>query len=127
MSLPVVHVVSDPSQAMPEQGTFVRLIREWIFISDLGYSEWSLHVQSRVGGQLMPDETKLTRIRIEKVISQLQNLEYMNVHVYMDLEAAQELLPLMCRPQVPFALAEPNPALRELCVKELSMNLRLGT
>ena len=130
MTLPTVHIVDNPAIAQPKIGYFIRLVMKTEKVSMLDYLVWSAQTQSIVGGQLFPgDQEFKVNMRTEELLAYLakwSTAHVMNTHLYMTKDAALLLLPEMCRPRVPFALAKANLEIRIACVTELTNSLKFN-
>lgn len=75
----------------------------------------------------MPHSQKMSGIHeslLLQFLSTWNGNHHSKKYIYLTLEAAKILLPKMCVPQVPFALAVADEELKALCVSSLSRSLQ---
>ena len=121
--LPLIVLIENPEKQEAKQGVFAQLLMQRVFITDLYYTQWSISIQRTIDGQKMSVEYQELNIRIDELVSILFEWRHELKYVYLTEEAAKELLPEMCMPRAPFALAVENPELQELCLKGLKDSL----
>lgn len=121
--LPAIVLTENPEKQEADQGVFAQLLMQRVFITDLYFTQWSISIQRIIAGQKMSVEYQELNIRIEELVALLFKWRHELKYIYLTEEAAKELLPEMCMPRAPFALAEENPELHELCLKAVRDNL----